>query len=49
MMLGILVLYEYIYIKFLCVSRLIFMYNYYLKGKSNFMKLVILKLFISNV
>lgn len=42
MMLGILASYEHIHIKFLCVSRLIPMYNYYSKGKSNLMKLAIL-------
>lgn len=48
MMLEILASYEHIHIKFLCVSRLIPMYNYYSKGKSNLMKLAILKSFISN-
>lgn len=48
MMLGILASYEHIHIKFLCLSRLIPMYNCYLKGKTNLMKLVILKSLISN-
>lgn len=48
MMLGILASYEHIHIKVLCISTLIPMYNCYNKGKTNLMKLAILKLFISN-